>query len=160
MKRNSAGYTYVQVLVTVAIIIVVVVLAWMTIVEPNLIRAKLAAEAQSAVASLRVITTAEISYQTEFHGYSPTLAILASPDTAKALRMDDPLISSDLASGSKNGYIFAYTPGKTEGKFIASYSLTADPARTDAGLPHYYTDDSGLIRQNSVRTAGPSDPQL
>ena len=63
---------------------------------------------------------------------------------------------------SKSGYGFLYTPGGTDstGK-INTYSITATPAVVGTtGTNFYYTDQSGVIRQNSTAVAGSTDSPL
>lgn len=130
---------------------------WMTgIADP----ARMAANQASAVGSLRTINTSEVTYSSTYpNGFSPSLASLGwtgSPSTASSAG----LIDGELASGVKNGYKFTYVPGSGTAN-IQTYSVYADPVEPGAsGQNHYFTDQSGVIRQNTERRAGPNDPPL
>jgi hypothetical protein len=66
-----------------------------------------------------------------------------------------------LAAGSKSGYTFTYTAGPADSTGrINTYTLRADPLSASTGTNHYYTDESGVIRQNTAGTAGPTDSPL
>jgi hypothetical protein len=68
-----------------------------------------------------------------------------------------------LASGSKSGYSFAYTPGATEPappNRIDTYTITAAPISNSTGTNYYFTDQSGVIRQNSTTIAAATDSPI
>ena len=67
------GFSLIELLITVAIILIIAAIA-----IPNLLRARIAANEASAVASIRTINTAEVTYLTAYPttGYSITLAAL------------------------------------------------------------------------------------
>jgi hypothetical protein len=65
-------------------------------------------------------------------------------------------------TSSKSGYTFVYAPASTDatGK-IDFYSFTASPVSAGTtGTNFYYTDQSGVIRQNSTQLAGSTDSPL
>jgi hypothetical protein len=127
------------------------------------------------VGSLRTLNTAEVTYATTYNtGYSSTLGDLgpstATPPTpvATAAGLVDEVLSGSLAgtatatTSSKSGYQFTYYPGGTDtsGK-INTYYFTATPVSVGTtGTNFYYTDQSGVIRQNSTAVAGSTDSPL
>jgi type IV pilus assembly protein PilA len=168
MKKGSPGFSLIELLIVVAIILIIAAIA-----IPNLLRSRIAANQASAVGSLRTLNTAEITYATTYStGYTSNLGYLAiSPtgDPGGTTATAAGLIDSVLAGGggtasrsSKSGYSFTYTAGATDmtGR-INTYSITATPISVGTtGTNYYFTDQSGVIRQNSTAVAGSSDSPL
>jgi len=79
-----------------------------------------------------------------YGGYPKSLANLGPGDqvSAKTAALIDPA----LVSGTKDGYLFTYTPGATgiSGN-VLSYTITANPAKPSGGR-RFFTDQSGVIR--------------
>ena len=158
MRNSTKGFSLTELLIAVAIILIIAV-----IVIPNLHRSRITGTVFSAVGCLRTLNTAEAMYSSTYGvGYSQTLGYLApgppgSSPTSTAAR----LIDSVLASGAKSGYSFTYSPGASisMGR-IKSYAITAVPNTNRFGTTYYYTDQSGVIRQNSTTTAGSTDSPI
>jgi type IV pilus assembly protein PilA len=144
MKKRDKGFSLIELLIVVAIILIIAAIA-----IPNLLRSKMAANEASAVGSLRTLNTSAIEYSTEYGGYPASLAALgpiASGGTASSALAD--MIDSVLASGSKSGYSFTWTPGAADANGNKlSYSVTAQPVSPGVtGQRYFYTDQSGVIR--------------
>jgi prepilin-type N-terminal cleavage/methylation domain-containing protein len=175
MRKSSRGFSLIELLIVVAIILIIAAIA-----IPNLLRSRIAANQASAVGSLRTLNTAEVTYATTYNtGYSSTLGDLgpatAGPNVpnATAAGLVDEVLSGNGGSGggtggssamvsAKSGYTFTYSPAAADptGK-INSYSFTATPISVGTtGTNFYYTDQSGVIRQNSTAVAGSSDSPL
>jgi len=158
MRRNSQGFSLIELLIVVAIILIIAAIA-----IPNLLRSRIAANQASAVGSLRTLNTSEITYTTTFNvGFSSMMSYLAPPAAgANPTSTAAGLIDSVLASGSKSGYSFTYTPGQpdTTGR-INQYTFTATPITTSTGTNYYFTDESGVIRQNSTTVASATDSPI
>jgi prepilin-type N-terminal cleavage/methylation domain-containing protein len=158
MKKSSKGFSLIELLIVVAIILIIAAIA-----IPNLLRSRIAANQASAVGSLRTLNTAEITYSSTYNvGFTAALSYLApitsgtNPTSTAA-----GLIDSILAGGTKSGYSFAYVPGSsdTSGR-INTYAITAVPLTSSTGTNYYYTDQSGVIRQNSTTVAGATDSPI
>ena len=146
MKKKEHGFSLIELLIVVAIILIIAAIA-----IPNLLRSKMAANEASAVASLRTLNTASISYSTtwgQFPGGLGSLGPVASGTAPTSATAD--LIDSVLAGGIKAGYTITYTPGASN----ASYSITAAPTTAGVtGTRYFYTDQSGVIRVNPAGAA-------
>jgi prepilin-type N-terminal cleavage/methylation domain-containing protein len=159
MKKSSKGFSLIELLIVVAIILIIAAIA-----IPNLLRSRIAANQASAVGSLRTLNTAEITYSSTYNvGFTSVLSYLAPPATAGANPNSTAagLIDSVLAGGAKSGYNFAYTPGASDATGrINTYGITATPVSDSTGTNYYYTDESGVIRQNSTTTAASTDSPI
>jgi type IV pilus assembly protein PilA len=126
---------------------------------PNLLRARMAANEASAVGSLRTINTACVTYATEHKTFPLYLANLR-PGAHPGADASD-LISGDLASGQKSGYVFRYEPGPEQNGAIISYEVHADPVTPEAtGVRHFFTDQTGIIRSSLHTPANSESPPL
>jgi len=133
------------------------------IIVPNFLRScRVVANQPSAVGSLRTLNTAEITYSSTYNsGFSATLTYLQPGTAANPSSTAAGLIDSVLATGLKNGYRFTYSAGPRDdyGR-IDTYSITAVPMDPLKWPNFYYTDQSGVIRQNSTTTASSTDSPL
>ena len=122
---------------------------------------RIASNQASAVGSLRTINTAQITYASTYNaGYSRNLQQLGPGASAPNANRAG-LIDEVLASGTKAGYRFVYTPGAQAAGGVDTYQLFADPIQPGVtGNYYYYTDHSGVIRQNTSQRAGPNDPPI
>ena len=158
MKRSSKGFSLIELLIVVAIILIIAAIA-----IPNLLRSRIAANQASAVGSLRTLNTSEVTYSSTFNvGFSQTMSYLQpDPTGSSPTSTAAGLIDSVLALGSKSGYSFTYSPGASDSNGrINTYAFTAVPVTSSTGTNYYFTDQSGVIRQNSTTTAGSTDSPI
>jgi type IV pilus assembly protein PilA len=159
MKKSSKGFSLIELLIVVAIILIIAAIA-----IPNLLRSRIAANQASAVGSLRTLNTAEVTYSSTYNvGFTATMSYLAPPTTAGATPTSTAagLIDSVLSGGSKSGYSFTYSSGTPDsGGRINEYQFTSSPITSSTGTNFYFTDQSGVIRQNSTATAGSTDSPI
>jgi type IV pilus assembly protein PilA len=152
MRRRDKGFSLIELLIVVAIILII---AGMAI--PNLLRSKIQPNEASAVQSLHTLTDACVMYSNTYGGYPAALGDLATAtaQNTQASSAAADLISPDLASGTKAGYLFTYTKGQTDpAGNVLTYSITAVPVVLGTtGQRSFYTDQSGLIRASASGAA-------
>jgi type II secretory pathway pseudopilin PulG len=123
--------------VSLAIIPVILIIA--TISIPSLLRSRQAANESAAVANLRTINTAEVTYLSVKGGTYGDL---------------DALIESGLLdtrfNGGVSGYDFHIV---TEG---GDYTATATPASSNTGRFGYYTTPDGVVRYSTEANLAPA----
>lgn len=130
---------------------------------PNLLSARKSANESSAVGSLRTINTACVSYQASYptKGYPASLRALGPPTDGTESADAAGYIDDALASGSKSGYIFIYTPGEVDANgIVTTYTVTATPLGPQMGTSSFFTDETAVIRRERNGPATANSPPL
>jgi type IV pilus assembly protein PilA len=155
-RRN--GFSLIELLIVVAIILVIAAIA-----IPNFMRSRMAANESASVQNMRNITTANVVYSSTYGiGYATSLATLGPPPgSGQPSPTNASLIDDVLALGTKSGYTYIYTPGSPVNGIIDSFQLNASPVSPGVtGNQYFFTDDSGVIRQNVSAPASASDTPI
>jgi prepilin-type N-terminal cleavage/methylation domain-containing protein len=152
MRNKQKGFSLIELLIVVAIILIIAAIA-----IPNLLRSRIAANEASAVSSLRTLNTACITFNSTYGQYPNALTDLQGPTSGNPSSTSADLVDQVLASGTKSGYNFTFSPGTNN----ASYSITAAPITINqTGLREFFTDQSGVIRFNVGVAADASSTPL
>lgn len=140
-RLHQRGFSLIELLIVIAIILII-----LSIAIPKMGQTQIHAREMGAIATLKTINTVEIQYQSQFGQYATSLAQLGPPagagsnEGAQAAN----LISGNLASGSTGGYNYTVTQTPT------GYAALATPkVYNNTGRRSFYTDQSGVVRENS-----------
>jgi hypothetical protein len=112
---------------------------------PALRKARLAAQSAGALSALRTVVTAQHTYRLQNKVYG-TLADLAPQGT----------LDVSLRTGRKSSHLFTIALGAR----AESFTCTATPEEDPASMPHYFTDESGVIRINVGAPADITSPPI
>jgi type IV pilus assembly protein PilA len=139
--RKQKGFSLIELLLVVAVILIISAIA-----IPNFLRSRLRANETSAVASLRVINTAAVTYSISYPdiGFPAQLSTLGGANPCSASSTQACLIDDSLAQGFKGGYRFQWTGDSLVPS--ASFLLTGTPQTVGgSGQNMYCTDQTGII---------------
>lgn len=156
LRSNQRGFTLIDMLFVIGLIGLLSTLA-----VPGLTRARGAAQASSAVANLRLVNSAQLSFAIScgLGFYAPDLATLGNPPAGSQA----PFLGPDLSSAAivnRSGYQFelvgtaqanapASCNGLGAGLSAPGYKVRADPLDTPL-VRFFATNSSGLIYENTA----------
>lgn len=140
--RNRNGFSLIELLLVVAVILIISAIA-----VPNFMRSRERANEASAVASIRVINTAAVTYNMTYpdQGYPAQLSTLGGVNPCSATSTQACLIDDVLAQGQRAGYVFVWTG---DGNLPSvGYATTAAPQVIgSSGQRMFCTDQTGVVR--------------
>ena len=134
MREKQSGFSLLELLIVVAIILIIA-----TIAIPSLLRSRQAANESAAVASIRTVTTAEITYLSSAGGNFGTLAQLIAAG----------LLDTGF-NNTKSGYNYGIATNGMD------YTISATPASTNNGRYGYYSVPDGVVRYATQTTLAPT----
>src|SRR5258708_4140194 len=153
--RKQKGFSLIELLIVVAIILIIAAIA-----IPSLLRARIAANEASAVASLRTLNTAQISYSSSYPtvGFATTLASLAGTNCAPPGSLRGCIIDSLLPARSKSGYSFALSG--TSGTPNSTYVFIASPITPNQTGVRYFCSFADAVVRFSAASLAACPPSI
>ncbi len=151
--RKQKGFSLIELLIVVAIILIIAAIA-----IPNLLRARIAANESSAVASVRTVNTAQITYNSSYStvGFAASLANLAGTSCAPPNSAGACLIDTQLAGGTKSGYSFGISG--TTGTPTSTYQVIAAPITPNqTGVRYFCSFADAVVRVNPTTAIATCD---
>jgi type IV pilus assembly protein PilA len=130
---TSKGFSLLELLIVVAIILIIA-----TIAIPSLLRSRQAANESAAVANLRTINTAQVTYSSPGGDFGSMDGLIASG------------LLDETFTGTKAGYRYVVTA------IGADYTAEAVPISSNTGRFGYYSHPDAVIRYSTATSLAPS----
>lgn len=145
--RKNQGFSLIELLIVVVILAVVAAIA-----IPNLLASRRAANEGSAIKSLRLYHTAQMTYQSSFGGgtFAGDSANLTVTALADLNAVD--MIDGVLASGIKSGYSFTGAQVPQNAGFPAQFAGYAEPVNP-TGMARTGNRVFGILTDGVILTA-------
>jgi type IV pilus assembly protein PilA len=147
------GFTLMELMIVVALILILAAIA-----IPSMKEAEIHANEVSAVASVRAINTAEISYQATYGGYADSLANLGGAEPCKKSPETACLLDESLAGGSKSGYKFVALGGNRSTEENTSYVVGAAPEVFDRTGKRMFCSTERNVLRADLNSEGSTTP--
>ena len=141
-RKSERGFSLVELLIVVVVIGIIAAIA-----IPYFERAKQPANAASAIHSLRMIHSGEVSYRTLYARYADI------PSLASAGYLDD----GHLRLGQKGNYVFVVT---LDADPALNYDATATPLFESTVSEHFFINATGVIHKQAGATADATSAPL
>jgi prepilin-type N-terminal cleavage/methylation domain-containing protein len=138
MKKTNSGFSLLELLIVVAIILIIA-----TIAIPSLLRSRQAANESAAVANIRTINTAQVTYLSSNGGLYGSVSNLVSAG----------LVDSRF-NGTVSGYNYTVTLGGTPAG--QDYTADATPASSNTGRYGYYSLPDAVVRYSTFASLAPA----
>ena len=150
--QKQKGFSLIELLIVVAIILIIAAIA-----IPNLLRARMAANESSAVASVRTTNTGEVTYNSTYPtvGFAPALSnlggalgVACAPSSTTACLIDSVLASNGNPSNSgKSGYMFSTGAGTQVNGVNVGYTVLATPITINqTGIRAFCAEEDAVVR--------------
>jgi type IV pilus assembly protein PilA len=150
-KTRTKGFSLIELLIVVAIILVIAALA-----VPSFMHSRMAANESAAVAALRIVNTAQISFNSAYPtvGFASTLAVLGDSGAgcAPPTETNACLIDGGLAGGQRSGYTFTLT--NVTGTPNSTYNVIAGPVNQNySGVRYFCSYGDAVVRFSMTNIA-------
>ncbi len=139
---KQKGFSLIELLIVVAIILIIAALA-----VPNFLRSRMAANESAAAGAVRIVTSAQISYNSTYPsvGFASTLTALGGSNCNPPSITSACIIDAPLAAGQRSGYDFVIT--NVSGTPASTYNVIATPSSyNSSGTKYFCANEDSILR--------------